>query len=56
MSITPEVLQRFKLKSEDLGAMANPPTTWVELAVLHVVGRRRGLSCVYHVQSLVNGA
>ena len=38
LSLTPEVLQRFKQKSEDLDSMANPPKTWVELSVLYVVG------------------
>ena len=40
LSLTPEVLQRFKQNSEDLDSMANPPKTWVELSVLYVVGRR----------------
>ena len=38
LSLTPEVLQSVKLKSEDLGAMANIPKTWVELAMMRAVG------------------
>ena len=39
LSLTPEVLQRFKLKSEDLDPMADPPNTWADMAVMHVVGQ-----------------
>ena len=43
LSLTPEVPQRFKQKSEDLDSIANHLNTWVELAVLYVVGEEEAL-------------
>ena len=51
MSITPEALQRFKLKPEGLESMANPPRTWVEMAVMHVVGQGEEALVAMHLQS-----
>ena len=38
VEITPQVLERFLLKDEDLQALSTRPRTWIELAVLQVVG------------------
>jgi hypothetical protein len=38
LEITPLILERFKMREEDLVAMDAKPKTWVELAVLQVVG------------------
>ena len=38
LEITPEVLKRFKTTQEDLQDLTPRPRTWVELAVLQVVG------------------
>ena len=46
LSLTPEVLQRFKLTSMD-----NPPKTWVEMAVRHVVGQEEETLVAMHLQS-----
>ena len=40
LEITPLVLQRFKVAEEDLDAMAERPKTWVEPAVLQIVGEQ----------------
>ena len=36
LAVTPEVLQRFERKPEDMHSMPTPPKTWVELSVLYV--------------------
>ena len=38
LDITTKVLERFHLKEEDLAAMTARPKTWVDLAILQVVG------------------
>ena len=38
LDITPEVLERFRVQESTLEAMVNRPKTWVDLAVLQVVG------------------
>jgi hypothetical protein len=40
LEITPQVLERFGMKEEDLAAMDARPKTWVDLAVLQVVGEQ----------------
>ena len=40
LAVTPEVLQRFERKPEDMHSMPTPPKTWVELSVLYVVGEQ----------------
>ena len=40
LELTPEVLLRFNSSPTQLLAMARPPKTWVELAVLQVVGEQ----------------
>ena len=44
-------MQRFKLKPEGLESMANPPRTWVEMAVMHVVGQGEEALVAMHLQS-----
>ena len=39
LEITPEVLKRFHMEEDDLAAMAARPKTWVDLAILQVVGK-----------------
>jgi hypothetical protein len=38
LSLTPKALERFQTTPEALEGMVDPPKTWVELAVLEVVG------------------
>ena len=38
LDITPKVLERFQLTEDDLAAMTARPKTWVDLAILQVVG------------------
>ena len=38
LEITPKVIERFKMNEEDLDALIARPKTWVDLAVLQVVG------------------
>ena len=51
LALTTEVLQRFKLKPEGLESMANPPRTWVEMAVMHVVGQGEEALVAMRLQS-----
>ena len=40
LDISDRVLERFHLKEDDLAAMAARPKTWVDLAILQVVGEQ----------------
>ncbi len=40
LEITPQILQRFGVSAEALQAMEHRPRTWVELAMLQVVGEQ----------------